>query len=144
MKIQKTGYGGIVNKQQAELLNGIALAYIGDAIYEVFVREYLLDKGLTKPAMLQKNATKFVSAKAQAKIISAMDEVDFLTEYELTYFKRGRNAHSKTTAKNTDVVTYRISTGFEAVVGILHLTQQKERLQEFWDFCLKTIEADLV
>ncbi|KSU21536.1 Ribonuclease III family protein [Lactococcus lactis subsp. lactis] len=138
------GYGGIVNKQQAELLNGIALAYIGDAIYEVFVREYLLDKGLTKPAMLQKNATKFVSAKAQAKIISAMDEVDFLTEYELTYFKRGRNAHSKTTAKNTDVVTYRISTGFEAVVGILHLTQQKERLQEFWDFCLKTIEADLV
>jgi Uncharacterized protein conserved in bacteria len=144
LKIQKTGYGGIVNKQQAELLNGIALAYIGDAIYEVFVREYLLDKGLTKPAMLQKNATKFVSAKAQAKIISAMDEVDFLTEYELTYFKRGRNAHSKTTAKNTDVVTYRISTGFEAVVGILHLTQQKERLQEFWDFCLKTIEADLV
>lgn len=138
------GYGGIVNKQQAELLNGIALAYIGDAIYEVFVREYLLDKGQTKPAMLQKNATKFVSAKAQAKIISAMDEVDFLTEYELTYFKRGRNAHSKTTAKNTDVVTYRISTGFEAVVGILHLTQQKERLQEFWDFCLKTIEADLV
>lgn len=138
------GYGGIVNKQQAELLNGIALAYIGDAIYEVFVREYLLDKGLTKPAMLQKNATKFVSAKAQAKIISAMDEVDFLTEYELTYFKRGRNAHSKTTAKNTDVVTYRISTGFEAVVGILYLTQQKERLQEFWDFSLKTIEADLV
>lgn len=133
-----------MNKQQAELLNGIALAYIGDAIYEVFVREYLLDKGLTKPAMLQKNATKFVAAKAQAKIISAMDEVDFLTEYELTYFKRGRNAHSKTTAKNTDVVTYRISTGFEAVVGILHLTQQKERLQEFWDFSLKTIEADLV
>lgn len=133
-----------MNKQQAELLNGIALAYIGDAIYEVFVREYLLDKGLTKPAMLKKNATKFVSAKAQAKIISAMDEVDFLTEYELTYFKRGRNAHSKTTAKNTDVVTYRISTGFEAVVGILHLTQQKERLQEFWDFSLKTIEADLV
>nr|WP_255597676.1 MULTISPECIES: Mini-ribonuclease 3 [Lactococcus] len=144
MKIQKTGYGGIVNKQQAELLNGIALAYIGDAIYEIFVREYLLDKGLTKPAMLQKNATRFVSAKAQAKIISAMDEVDFLTDYELTYFKRGRNAHSKTTAKNTDVVTYRISTGFEAVVGILHLTQQKERLQEFWDFCLKTIEVDLI
>ncbi|MDM5146309.1 Mini-ribonuclease 3 [Lactococcus lactis] len=131
-----------MNKQQAELLNGIALAYVGDAIFEVFVRDYLLDKGLTKPAMLQKNATKFVSAKAQAKIIRDMEEVDFLTEYELTYFKRGRNAHSKTTAKNTDVVTYRISTGFEAVVGILHLTQQKERLQEFWNFCVETIEKD--
>ena len=136
------GYGGIVNKQQAELLNGIALAYVGDAIFEVFVRDYLLEKGLTKPAFLQKNATKFVPAKAQAKIIRAMEEVDFLTEYELTYFKRGRNAHSKTTAKNTDVVTYRISTGFEAVVGILHLTQENERLKEFWNFCVETIEKD--
>ncbi|MDD0679503.1 hypothetical protein PS016_23655, partial [Shigella sonnei] len=57
-----------MNKQQAELLNGIALAYIGDAIYEVFVREYLLDKGLTKADMLQKNATKFVSAKSQISL----------------------------------------------------------------------------
>ena len=89
-----------MNKQQAELLNGIALAYVGDAIFEVFVRDYLLEKGLTKPAFLQKNATKFVSAKAQAKIIRAMEEVDFLTEYELTYFKRGRNAHSKTLQRN--------------------------------------------
>lgn len=129
-----------MNKQQAELLNGIALAYIGDAVYEVLVRDYLLTKGLTKPAMLQKNATRFVSAKAQAKIIEAMSEAEFLNDYELTYFKRGRNAHSKTTAKNTDVVTYRISTGFEAVIGILHLNEEKERLQEFWNFCLKTVE----
>ncbi len=67
-----------------------------------------------------------------------------MTEYELTYLKEGAMLILKRRPKNTDVVTYRISTGFEAVVGILHLTQQKERLQEFWDFSLKTIEADLV
>ncbi|MEY8514668.1 Mini-ribonuclease 3 [Lactococcus taiwanensis] len=129
-----------MNKQQAALLNGIALAYIGDGVYEVFVRDYLLSKGLTKPAQLQKHATQFVSAKAQAKIFAAMEAAGFLTEEELNYFKRGRNAHSKTTAKNTDVVTYRISTGFEAVIGILHLTHQEERLQELWEFCVKVIE----
>ena len=130
-----------MNKQQAELLNGIALSYVGDSIFEVFVRDYLLEKGLTKPAFLQKNATKFVSAKAQAKIIRAMEEVDFLTEYELTYFKRGRNAHSKTTAKNTDVVTYRISTGFEALMGYLALSDQQKRVAELGQWCIEQVEA---
>ena len=126
-----------MNKQQAELLNGIALAYIGDAIYEVFVRQHLLETGITKPAQLQKSATKFVSAKAQAALIAQMELENFLSDEEMIYFKRGRNAHSKTTAKNTDVVTYRISTGFEAVWGYLHLTNQTERLQEIWTFCLE-------
>ena len=129
-----------MNEAQARRLNGIALAYIGDAVYEVFVRDYLLAQGVTKPAQLQKNATKFVSAKAQAAVISHMQEQQFLSEEELVYFKRGRNAHSKTTAKNTDVITYRISTGFEAVFGMLHLTHQEERLEELWQFCLTTID----
>lgn len=129
----------MIEEKQAALLNGIALAYIGDAVYEVFVRDYLLAQGLTKPAELQKQATKFVSAKAQAAIIAKMEEDNFLSADELIYFKRGRNAHSKTTAKNTDVLTYRISTGFEAVVGILHLQGKEERLTEFWAFCLSAI-----
>ena len=129
-----------MESKQAELLNGIALAYIGDAVYEVFVRDHLLAKGITKPAVLQRQASKFVSAKAQAFLIRQMEEVAFMTEAELLYFKRGRNAHSKTTAKNTDVVTYRISTGFEAVVGYLHLTKNEERLQVFVEFCIQRIE----
>jgi ribonuclease-3 family protein len=129
-----------VNKKDAELLNGVALAYIGDAVYEVFVRDYLLSKGLTKPGELQRQATKYVSAKAQAALIRKMEEENFLTEEEMNYFKRGRNAHSKTTAKNTDVVTYRISTGFEAVVGFLHLTEKTERLNSFAEFCLKNAD----
>jgi ribonuclease-3 family protein len=125
-----------VDKKQAELLNGIALAYIGDAVYEVAVRDFLLAQGLTKPNDLQKAAVTFVSAKAQAKIIARWLETDFLTDEEMIYFKRGRNAHSKTTAKNTDVVTYRISTGFEAVIGYLHLTGQEKRLSEIFKDCL--------
>lgn len=128
-----------MNKKEAKLLNGIALAYIGDAVYEVFVRDFLLSKGITKPVELQKRATLFVSAKAQASIIAQMEAEHFLTEEEQLYFRRGRNAHSKTTAKNTDVLTYRISTGFEAVIGILHLTGQTVRLQEIWEFCLQKI-----
>lgn len=61
------GYGGIVNKQQAELLNGIALAYVGDAIFEVFVRDYLLEKGLTKPAFLQKMPQNLCQLKRKQK-----------------------------------------------------------------------------
>ncbi|GFH40914.1 Mini-ribonuclease 3 [Pseudolactococcus insecticola] len=122
-----------------KLLNGIALAYAGDAVYEVFVRDYLLSQGITKPGALQKNAVRFVSAKAQAYLISEMEKEDFLTEEELVYFKRGRNAHSKTTAKNTDVVTYRISTGFEAVFGFNHLTGNGERVVILANYCISKI-----
>ncbi|GAB2026273.1 Mini-ribonuclease 3 [Lactovum odontotermitis] len=124
---------------KARLLNGIALAYIGDAVWEVYVRDHLLAQGLTKPSQLQKEATKYVSAKAQARLIEKMEQEDFLNEEENLYFKRGRNAHSKTTAKNTDVLTYRISTGFEAIVGFLHLTEQTARLEEFVKFSFEQI-----
>jgi ribonuclease-3 family protein len=128
-----------VTEFRADLLNGIALAYAGDAVYEVFVRDYLLRQGITKPGELQKNAVKFVSAKAQAYLISEMIKDAVLTDEELVYFKRGRNAHSKTTAKNTDVVTYRISTGFEAVFGFNHLTQKNERVHELAEYCIQKV-----
>ena len=124
---------------RADLLNGIALAYAGDAVYEVFVRDHLLANGITKPGELQRNAVRFVSAKAQAYLIAEMEKDAFLTEEELLYFKRGRNAHSKTTAKNTDVITYRISTGFEAVFGFNHLTGKNERVAELATYCIKKI-----
>lgn len=129
---------------RVDLLNGIALAYAGDAIYEVFVRDYLLAQGITKPGVLQKNAVKFVSAKAQAFLIAEMMQDEILTEEELIYFKRGRNAHSKTTAKNTDVVTYRISTGFEAVFGFNHLSKRDERVAYLADYCIQKISKQNV
>lgn len=123
-------------KQDFNLLNGLALAYMGDAVYEVFIRDYLLRKGNTKPNLLHQKATKFVSAKAQADLMHGMLEADMLSEKEQEIYRRGRNAKSHTSAKNADIHTYRISTGFEALMGFLHLTDQTERLQELMIWCV--------
>ncbi len=123
-------------------VNGIVLAYMGDAIYEVYIRKHLLDEGMTKPTRLHHRATHYVSAKAQAMLIKKMGEQELLTPEEQEYFRRGRNAKSYTSAKNTSVVTYRISTGFEALFGYLYLSGQTKRLDELAVWCIKTVEAE--
>ena len=122
-------------------LNGIALAYLGDAAYEVYVRQHLLTKGISKPTKLQHIATHYVSAKAQAALIDLMKKNELLSDEEWSYFKRGRNANSHTHAKNTSVMTYRISTGFEAVMGYLKLAGKEERLAELAQWCIEQVEA---
>ena len=123
------------------LINGIALAFEGDAVYSMYIRRHLIFQGLTKPNQLHREATKYVSAKAQANLIFLMLEEEILTEKEEEIYKRGRNANSHTKAKNTDIVTYRMSTGFEAVMGYLHMTEAIERLEELIDWCIRKIEA---
>ena len=123
------------------LINGIALAFEGDAVYSMYIRRHLIFQGLTKPNQLHREATKYVSAKAQANLISLMLEEGILTDKEEDIYKRGRNANSHTKAKNTDIVTYRMSTGFEAVMGYLHMTEDIERLEELIDWCIRKIEA---
>lgn len=122
-------------------LNGIALAYMGDAAYEIFIRRHLIAQGLTKPKRLQHVATNYVSAKAQAALIDLMKTDGLLNETEWDYFKRGRNANSHTHAKNTDVITYRISTGFEAVFGYLSLSDQTDRMKEIANWCIEQVES---
>lgn len=124
-----------------EQLNGVTLAYLGDAVYEVYIRKYLLSKGITKVNSLQKQATNFVSAKAQAALIMLMEEEDFLTEKEEQIYKRGRNAKVYTKAKNTSIMTYHMSTGFEAVFGYLSLMEQKNRIDELAKWCIEKVEA---
>ncbi|MHC5375190.1 Mini-ribonuclease 3 [Enterococcus sp. LJL120] len=120
-------------------LNGLALAYVGDAIYEIYIRDYLVEQGQTRPNKLHHMATNYVSAKAQAFLMEELLAADLLTEEEILFYKRGRNAKSHTTAKNADVMTYRISTGFEALMGYLHLTKQQERLEELIDWCIEKV-----
>lgn len=120
-------------------LNGLALAYVGDAIYEIYIRDYLVDQGQTKPNTLHRMATHYVSAKAQALLIQELLTAQMLTEMELTIYKRGRNAKSHTSAKNADITTYRIATGFEALMGYLHLTKQTERLEELIQWCIRRV-----
>jgi ribonuclease-3 family protein len=138
---------GEENKKEAvkkdwSLLNGLALAYVGDAIYEIYIREHLVQIGLTRPNQLHKTATKYVSAKAQNMLMHEMlAEEDFLTEKEIEMYKRGRNAKSHTIAKNADIITYRTSTGFEALMGYLHLSKQTTRMEELINWCIHTVEV---
>ena len=122
-------------------LNGIALAYMGDAIYEVFIRRHLIEAGLTKPTKLHHQATNYVSAKAQAALINKMTQDAILTDTEQDYFHRGRNAKSYTHAKNTSVLTYRVSTGFEALFGYLYLSEQMDRLNWLVHWCIEQVES---
>lgn len=111
-------------------INIITLAYLGDAIYEVYIREKLINKGIAKVEELQVEAVKYVSAKGQAKILTHLLEEKFLTEQEIEIIKRGRNYKRSTHPKNTDIITYKMSTGFEALIGYLHLTKNISRLEE--------------
>lgn len=120
-------------------LNGLALAYVGDAIYEIYVRDHLVSIGLTRPNQLHKAATHYVSAKAQAALIHQMLEEEVLTQEEQDFYRRGRNSKSYTSAKNADITTYRISTGFEALMGYLHLTEQHARLEELIQWCIEKV-----
>lgn len=125
--------------KDAKLLNGLALAYIGDAVYELAIREHLLDVGQTRPNQLHQYATQYVSAKAQAKIMDYFSEKELLSEEEESYYKRGRNSKINTKAKNTDIQTYLQSTGFEALIGYLYLTKQQDRLNEIINYCIQFI-----
>lgn len=118
------------NTVDAKQLNSLALAYMGDAIYETYVRRHLLYSGKVRPNQLHRTGTTYVSAKAQCQILFHMMDQQLLDEEELAVVMRGRNAKSGTVPKNTDVQTYHYSTAFEALMGHLYLTGKKERLEE--------------
>ena len=104
----------------------LALAYMGDAVYEVLVRTRVMNRGSMQVNKMHKKSASLVKAEAQAWIIQALQEE--LTEEETAVYKRGRNAHSASSAKNASIRDYRMATGFEALVGYLYLTGQYERL----------------
>lgn len=110
-------------------INVLALAYLGDSIYELFIRTYLLEKGIAKVNDLQKEAIFYVSARKQSEYLMTMIEEEFFTEEELNVIKRARN-HKSHASKTTDIRTYKNSTGLEALIGYLYLTKQNERINE--------------
>ncbi|AMM91292.1 MULTISPECIES: Mini-ribonuclease 3 [Bacillaceae] len=130
------------SKVDAKMLNSLALAYIGDAVYETYIRHHLIQKGAVKPNLLHKKATSFVAAKAQNKIIHFFLESDWLSEEESAVVRRGRNAKSGTVPKNTDVQTYRYSTAFEALMGFLYLSGRIERMEELIKKSIEYIEEE--
>ncbi|MFD2043197.1 Mini-ribonuclease 3 [Ornithinibacillus salinisoli] len=122
-------------------MKSLALAYMGDAIYEVYVREHLLQTGQIKPQQLHQHAITFVSAKAQSAVILDWLESDFLSEEEKSVVKRGRNAKSGSVPKNTSVQTYRYSTAFEALIGYHYLLKNENRLLELLEKAVQHLEG---
>ncbi|MFR7590482.1 MAG: Mini-ribonuclease 3 [Longibaculum sp.] len=117
-----------------ELINPLALAYLGDGVFEVYVREYLLrEEEITKPDLLQKAAVRFVSAKAQAGFMKEAIEQGWISEEEIRIYKRGRNAKNTRVMKNTSVITHNQSSGFEALIGHLYLLKNETRIQEIFE-----------
>lgn len=117
-------------------INVITLAYLGDAVYEVYIREHLIKKGIAKVEILQKEAIKYVSAKSQDKILKYLTNNNLLVENELDIVKRGRNYNRASHPKNTDIITYKNSTGFETLIGYLYL-EDKDRLNEIINYILE-------
>lgn len=118
----------------------LSLAYIGDAVYEVYIRSYIMRSDNMPVAKLHKAATRYVSARAQAQIVKSI--MDDLTAEELSVYKRGRNAHSYTSAKNADIVDYRMATGLEALLGYLHIKKDTARLEEIITKCIDVINSE--
>lgn len=111
-------------------INVLVLAYMGDTIYEDYVRKYLILKGIGNVNSLQKEATCYVSAKSQAKFLTHLMDEKFFTQEELDVIMRARNYKSNSHPKNCDVVTYKYATGLEALIGYLELTDCRDRIDE--------------
>lgn len=123
---------------EARMLNPLQLALIGDGVYEIFIRNYIVANNTALSAnKIHVKAIQYVKAKSQAMIMHNIEE--FLTEDEEAVYKRGRNAKSATVPKNADVRDYRMATGFEALVGYLHLCGKKERLEFIFNKCIEII-----
>ena len=118
-------------KQEVELMSPLTWAYIGDAVYELFIRNKLINETNLKPHKLHIKVIKYVKAKSQAEKLSEIYEM--LTDEEKDIVRRGRNTQNHHLPKNANVQEYMYSTAFEALIGYLYLTKQNARLKEILD-----------
>ncbi|MBR3210331.1 MAG: Mini-ribonuclease 3 [Bacilli bacterium] len=118
-------------------INVLVLAYLGDTIYENYIRKFLILKGISNVNDLQKEAVSYVSASSQASYLTKLLSSNFLTEEEIEVVKRARNYKTTSHPKSCDILTYKHATGLEALIGYLDLTKQKERIDEIMDFIFR-------
>lgn len=120
-----------MEKIDVNQMSPLVWAYIGDSVYEQYIREYLVTNTKYKPHKLHMEATKYVKAGAQAEILKKLETE--LTDEELDIVRRTRNTQNHHLPKNASVIEYMYSTAFEGLIGYLYLTGQKERLKELLD-----------
>lgn len=123
--------------------NSLVLAYLGDSVYELYVRRYLIKKGIAKVNELQKEATKCVSAIAQEKLLMKLLDSEFLSEEEINIIKRARNHKNNHKPKYASIITYKNATGLEALIGYLDLEGNIKRIDEIMNFILEESYASI-
>lgn len=121
--------------------NTTALAFLGDAVYEVSIRKHVMEGGQQRADRLHREAVRYVRAAGQARALKALMEADALTEEELRLVKRARNHKTGTKARSADAVTYKLATAFEALIGFLYLEGRTQRLAEIIERAVKEIES---
>ena len=124
-------------EEEVNLMNPLTWAYVGDAIYEQYVRSYLVDTTNLKPHKLHVEAIRYVKAGAQAKILQEIEKE--LTEEELEIVRRARNTKNHHLPKNSNVTEYMYSTAFEALIGYLYLCKKQERLDEILKIAIQMV-----
>lgn len=117
--------------------NVLTLAYLGDSIYEIYIRHYLAKKNIVKVKDLQKEAVKYVSATAQAQFLKNMIDENFLNEKEMEFVLRARNHKVNHKPKNASIITYKYATGLEALIGYYYLEENKKRIDEIMNFIIE-------
>ncbi len=119
-----------IEKTETEInmMSPLIWAYVGDAVYELYVRTFLINKTNSKPHKLHIEAIKYVKAQAQAQALRKIETC--LTEKEREIVRRGRNTETHHIAKNANIQDYMYSTAFEALIGYLYLTNQEKRIKE--------------
>lgn len=118
----------------AKMLSPLVWAYVGDSVYELFIRTHLINNSNAKPHKLHIQSIKYVKAKAQADVLKKI--TNKLTEDEKDIVRRGRNTENHHVAKNSNVADYSQATAFEALIGYLYLTKQDKRLEEILSMCI--------
>ena len=126
------------SEDDAKRLNPLVLAYVGDSVFDLFVRTSLIGSG--KAGKLHLLSAQKVCAKAQADVIKEI--LPDLSETETEIFMRGRNAKTPTVPKNAEVADYHMATGFEALIGYLYLTANDERLKQLMSFVTRDKEGN--
>lgn len=132
------GIEGIIERkrsiEEVKLMKPLVWAYIGDCIYEIFIRTNLVNETHLDPHRLHIETIKYVKAKAQAKTLLKIQ--DNLTEEEKDIVRRGRNAEAHHQPKNAELADYKYATAFEALIGYLYLSKQDNRLKEILEMCI--------
>lgn len=117
--------------------NVLMLAYLGDSIYEIYIRSFLIEKNIVKVKELQKEAVKYVSATAQANFLKKMIDSNFFTEKEIEFIYRARNHKVNHKPKNASIITYKYATGLEALIGLYYLEKNNVRIEQIMNFIIE-------